>query len=51
MKQKLIAWFEQLLSVPATNKPVHDINVELLLPLSQLYGLEYYPAVHRYHEK
>lgn len=51
MKQKLIAWFEQLLSGPAAGEHGHDINVELLLPLSQLYGLEYYPAVHRYHEK
>jgi len=51
MKQKLIAWFEQLLNGPAADAHSHDINVELLLPLSQLYGLEYYPAVHRYHEK
>jgi hypothetical protein len=51
MKQKLIAWFEHLLSGPVASERVHDINVELLLPLSQLYGLEYYPAVHRYHEK
>ena len=39
MKQKLIAWFEQLLSGPVASERVHDINVELLLPLSQLYGL------------
>ncbi|MDH2066318.1 hypothetical protein [Pantoea sp. GD03673] len=51
MKQKLIAWFEQLLSGPAAGEHVHDVNVELLLPLSQLYGLEYYPAVQRFHEK
>ncbi|MGK3144346.1 hypothetical protein [Pantoea sp. C2G6] len=51
MKQKLIAWFEQLLSGPAQSEAGGDINLELLLPLSQLYGLEYYPAVHRYHEK
>ncbi|WIM56425.1 hypothetical protein [Pantoea anthophila] len=51
MKQKLKAWFEQLLSGPAADDAGREINVELLLPLSQLYGLEYYPAVHRYHEK
>ncbi|MFB6325575.1 hypothetical protein ACE8EZ_05610 [Pantoea deleyi] len=51
MKQKLKAWFEQLLSGSAAEADGHDINVELLLPLGQLYGLEYYPAVHRYHEK
>jgi len=51
MKQKLIAWFEQLLSGSAAGEAECDIHVELLLPLSQLYGLEYHPAVHRYHEK
>ena|GEM_PF-267006 len=28
-----------------------SLELELLIPVSQLYGFEYYPAVHRYHEK
>jgi hypothetical protein len=51
MKQKLKAWFEQLLSGSAATEAERDINIELLFPLSQLYGMEYYPALHRYHEK
>lgn len=51
MKQKLKAWFAQLLSGSAPVEAERDINIELLFPLSQLYGMEYYPALHRYHEK
>lgn len=28
-----------------------NLELELLIPVSQLYGFEYYPEVHRYHEK
>lgn len=28
-----------------------NLDIELLIPISQLYGFEYYPSVHRYHEK
>jgi len=28
-----------------------SLEQELLLPISQLYGFEYFPSVHRYHEK
>ncbi|WP_276725543.1 hypothetical protein [Pantoea septica] len=28
-----------------------SLKQELLLPISQLYGFEYFPSVHRYHEK
>jgi len=41
----------QLLSGSAPVAAERDINIELLFPLSQLYGMEYYPALHRYHEK
>lgn len=28
-----------------------SLERELLIPISQLYGFEYYPSVHLYHEK
>ncbi|WP_199756201.1 hypothetical protein [Candidatus Pantoea deserta] len=28
-----------------------SLELDLLIPVSQLYGFEYYPSVHRYHEK
>lgn len=28
-----------------------NLELDLLIPVSQLYGFEYYPSVHRYNEK
>ncbi|MCG7365649.1 hypothetical protein OJE16_12035 [Pantoea tagorei] len=56
MKTLLQLWKQR---VDAWLAPQHDARVEselsleqeLLLPISQLYGFEYFPSVHRYHEK
>ncbi|WP_017347129.1 hypothetical protein [Pantoea sp. A4] len=54
MKTLLKNWFDSLL-VTHVRDDGHDaeavLDIELLIPISQLYGFEYYPAVHRYHER
>jgi len=50
----LKAWFDAWLAADrSTNADASEstLDSELLFPISQLYGLEYYPSIHRYHEK
>ena len=51
MRQKLKAWFEAWLAAAATDESEAGRENELLLHISQLYGLDHYPSIHRYHEK
>lgn len=45
--------FDALLAPVSTEYPETEASLapDLLIPVSQLYGFEYYPSVHRYHEK
>ncbi|WP_167376579.1 hypothetical protein [Pantoea latae] len=46
-KNRIDAWFAR---GPGSEHET-SLEQELLLPISQLYGFEYFPSVHRYHEK
>lgn len=54
MKQLFARWWRNL-TVTTKNDAVDEaetgLDSDLLIPISQLYGFEYYPSVHRYHEK
>ncbi|MCZ4058104.1 hypothetical protein O3W44_01885 [Pantoea sp. LMR881] len=51
MKQKLKAWFEAWLTAAAADESDAGREQEIMIPVSQRYGLELYPLIHRYHEK
>jgi len=55
MKNFLQQWFNQLLN--GATKPAEERefdlsnHIDLLIPLSQLYGVEFHPSVYRYYER
>ncbi|MBE5252517.1 hypothetical protein [Mixta mediterraneensis] len=49
--KRLKAWFEAWLTAGMLTTAESEQDNEWLLSLSQLYGVEHYPALHRYHEK
>ena len=56
MKSLLQVWKDRLDTLLAHQSGENaetesNLEPELLIPISQLYGFEYYPSVHRYHEK
>ena len=56
MKALLQLWKTRVAVWQARKRDSHgeselSLEQELLLPISQLYGFEYFPSVHRYHEK
>lgn len=56
MKALLQLWKTRVAVWQARKRDLHgeselSLEQELLLPISQLYGFEYFPSVHRYHEK
>jgi len=48
-KKRVDAWLTRQRDLRVESES--SLEQELLLPISQLYGFEYFPSVHRYHEK
>lgn len=55
MKKLLQQWFSRLVQPQSARLEQRDIDVahhiELLIPISQLYGIEFHPSVYRYYER
>ncbi len=55
MKHLLQQWFNQLMNGetgPAEEREFDLSNhIDLLIPISQLYGVEFHPSVYRYYER
>ncbi|MBP2198172.1 hypothetical protein [Pantoea cypripedii] len=55
MKKLLQQWFNRLVQPQSGAVEQRDIDVakhiELLIPISQLYGIEFHPSVYRYYER
>jgi hypothetical protein len=55
MKTTLSQWFHHLIN--ATSQPAEERefdlsnHIDLLIPVSQLYGIEFHPSVYRYYER
>ncbi|MDZ7278031.1 hypothetical protein [Pantoea eucrina] len=48
MKTRLQHWFRRLFSHGPEEK---GYQMDLLIPVSQLYGIEFHPSLSRYHER
>ncbi|WP_167390560.1 hypothetical protein [Pantoea rodasii] len=55
MKTMLSQWFTRLLSAESTPAEEREFDlsnhIDLLIPISQLYGIEFHPSVYRYYER
>ena len=55
MKKLLQQWFNRITQPQSDAVKQRDIDVakhiELLIPISQLYGIEFHPSVYRYYER
>ncbi|WP_343551347.1 hypothetical protein [Pantoea sp.] len=55
MKTRLQNWFNQLINgdTRAIEAGEFDLgnHIDLLIPISQLYGVEFHPSVYRYYER
>lgn len=55
MKHLLQQWFNQLVNgeKPRAEEREFDLSnhIDLLIPISQLYGVEFHPSVYRYYER
>ncbi|ADU69733.1 hypothetical protein [Pantoea sp. At-9b] len=56
MKKLLLQWFNRLVEPQsATTVEEREVDfskhIELLIPISQLYGVEFHPTVYRYYER
>ena len=55
MKTMLSQWFNRLINAepqPAEEREFEISNhIDLLIPISQLYGIEFHPSVYRYYER
>jgi hypothetical protein len=55
MKKLLQQWFNRINQPQSAAPQQRDIDVakhiELLIPISQLYGIEFHPSVYRYYER
>ncbi|MDE1186068.1 MAG: hypothetical protein PW844_06255 [Pantoea sp.] len=55
MKKLLQQWFNRFNQPQNAVPQQRDIDVakhiELLIPISQLYGIEFHPSVYRYYER
>ncbi|MCQ8228195.1 MULTISPECIES: hypothetical protein [Pantoea] len=55
MKHLLQQWFNQLINGETGTAEEREFDlsnhIDLLIPISQLYGVEFHPSVYRYYER
>ncbi|MDO6408823.1 hypothetical protein [Pantoea phytobeneficialis] len=55
MKKLLLQWFNRLVEPQSAGVEQDEVDfskhIELLIPVSQLYGIEFHPTVYRYYER
>lgn len=51
MKKILQQWLARLAASPDGREFDPGEHIDLLIPISQLYGVEFHPSVYRYYER
>ncbi|MGK3126314.1 hypothetical protein ACCY16_19520 [Candidatus Pantoea formicae] len=55
MKTTLSQWFNRLINAESQPNEEREFeissHIDLLIPISQLYGIEFHPSVYRYYER